>query len=92
MWTSAPIKMAKTNFRSVEEYIASQPKAAQDVLELVRTPIRKAVPRAEEVISYHVQERACGVPGQKPYDPLSAFEACPGAKFLEIVERPKTLQ
>ena len=46
--------MAKTNFKSVEEYIASQPEAAQSVLERVRSTIRKAVPRAEEVISYQI--------------------------------------
>jgi uncharacterized protein YdhG (YjbR/CyaY superfamily) len=51
--------MAKTNFkstyfRSVDEYIASQPKAAQVTLERVRSAIRKAVPKAEEVISYKI--------------------------------------
>jgi uncharacterized protein YdhG (YjbR/CyaY superfamily) len=46
--------MAKTNFKSVDEYIASQPEGAQGVLERVRAVIRKAVPRAEEVISYQI--------------------------------------
>jgi uncharacterized protein YdhG (YjbR/CyaY superfamily) len=46
--------MAKTNFKSVEEYIASQPEAVQDQLECVRRIIRKAVPGAEEVISYQI--------------------------------------
>ena len=46
--------MAKTNFASVDEYIASQPEAAQRVLERVRTTIRKAVPGAEEAISYQI--------------------------------------
>jgi uncharacterized protein YdhG (YjbR/CyaY superfamily) len=46
--------MAKTSFRSVEEYIASQPEAAQAVLKRVRSIIRKALPRAEEVISYQI--------------------------------------
>lgn len=44
--------MAKTDFKSVDEYIASQPEAVQGVLERVRSAIRKAVPDAEEVISY----------------------------------------
>src|SRR5262249_34762375 len=48
------ITMAKTDFKSVDEYIASQPEAAQGVLERVRSAIRKAVPRAEEVISYKI--------------------------------------
>jgi uncharacterized protein YdhG (YjbR/CyaY superfamily) len=46
--------MAKTDFRSVDEYIASQPEAVQGVLEHLRTIIRKAVPGAEEVISYQI--------------------------------------
>jgi uncharacterized protein YdhG (YjbR/CyaY superfamily) len=44
--------MNKTNFKSVDEYIASQPEAVQGALKLVRSTIRKAVPGAEEVISY----------------------------------------
>ena len=46
--------MAKTGFKSVDEYIASQPEAAQGVLERVRSAIRKAVPKAGEVISYKI--------------------------------------
>src|SRR5579863_119234 len=46
--------MAKTNFKSVDEYIDSQPKAVQDVLRRVRRTIRKAVPRAQERISYQI--------------------------------------
>ena len=40
--------------KSVDEYIASQPKAAQGVLERVRSAIKKAVPGAEEAISYKI--------------------------------------
>jgi len=46
--------MAKTEFKSVDEYIAAQPDAAQGILGLVRGAIRKAVPGAEEVISYKI--------------------------------------
>jgi uncharacterized protein YdhG (YjbR/CyaY superfamily) len=46
--------MAKTDFKSVDEYIASQPAAVQRILARVRSTIRKAVPRAEEVISYKI--------------------------------------
>ena len=46
--------MAKTDFKSVDEYIASQPEAVQSVLKRVRSTIRKAVPGAEEVISYKI--------------------------------------
>ena len=46
--------MAETDFKSVDEYIASQPKAVQGVLERVRNIIRKTVPVADEVISYKI--------------------------------------
>jgi uncharacterized protein YdhG (YjbR/CyaY superfamily) len=46
--------MAKTDWKSVDEYIASQPETVQSVLELVRSTIRKAMPGAEEVISYQI--------------------------------------
>ncbi len=46
--------MAKTDFRSVDEYIAAQPKGVQVVLRRVRRVIRKAVPAAIEVISYQM--------------------------------------
>jgi len=44
--------MGKTDFKSVDEYIASQPKAVQGKLQRVRGAIRKALPRAQEAISY----------------------------------------
>ncbi len=46
--------MAKTGFKSVDDYIASQPEAVQVILERVRSAIRKAVPQAEEMISYQI--------------------------------------
>ena len=46
--------MAKTGFKSVDEYIASQPVAVQAILGRVRSAIRKAVPGAREVISYNM--------------------------------------
>ncbi|HSY72625.1 MAG TPA: DUF1801 domain-containing protein [Alloacidobacterium sp.] len=45
---------AKNSFQSVDEYIASQPEAMQGALESVRSAIRKAVPKAQEVISYNI--------------------------------------
>lgn len=46
--------MAKTDFRSVDEYIATFPESVQSVLKRVRATIRKALPGAEEVISYQI--------------------------------------
>jgi uncharacterized protein YdhG (YjbR/CyaY superfamily) len=44
--------MAKTDFSSVDDYIAAQPEAVQGILGRVRGAIRKAVPSAREGISY----------------------------------------
>ena len=46
--------MAKTDFKSVDDYIAAHPKNAQVALRRVRSIIRKAVPTAVEVISYQM--------------------------------------
>jgi uncharacterized protein YdhG (YjbR/CyaY superfamily) len=46
--------MARTDFKSVDEYIAVQPAAAQVALRRVRAAIRKALPGADEVISYQI--------------------------------------
>jgi uncharacterized protein YdhG (YjbR/CyaY superfamily) len=45
--------MAKT-LKSVDDYIASQPKEVRGLLERVRATIAKAVPGAEEQISYGI--------------------------------------
>ena len=44
----------QTGPKSVDDYIASQPAAVQDILTRVRNTIRKAIPRAEETISYKI--------------------------------------
>ncbi len=41
-------------FESVDEYIGAQPDAARSILKRVRSAIRKAVPAAEETISYQI--------------------------------------
>ena len=46
--------MAKTNFKSVDDYFASQPEHVQNVLRRVRSAVREALPRAEEVISSQI--------------------------------------
>jgi len=46
--------MAKTVFKSVDEYLATYPKDVRAILQRVRSTIRKAVPGAEEVISYQI--------------------------------------
>ena len=46
--------MAKKKYASVAEYIATQAKGARGVLRQVRSVLRKALPKADEVISYQI--------------------------------------
>lgn len=46
--------MAKTDFKSIDEYIATFPADVQKILEQYRQIIHKAVPEAEEAISYQI--------------------------------------
>lgn len=46
--------MLNATCRSVDEYIASQPEAAQAALARVRDAIRGAIPEVEETISYNM--------------------------------------
>jgi uncharacterized protein YdhG (YjbR/CyaY superfamily) len=46
--------VAKTNFTSVDDYIATHSAGVQSILRRVRSTIRTAVPDAEEVISYQI--------------------------------------
>jgi uncharacterized protein YdhG (YjbR/CyaY superfamily) len=46
--------MAKTDFKSVDEYIETFSDDVQAILQCVRSTIRKAIPGAEEVISYQI--------------------------------------
>jgi uncharacterized protein YdhG (YjbR/CyaY superfamily) len=46
--------MTKTDFKSVDEYIAAQTQAVRGVLGRVRSAIRESMPGAQEVISYKI--------------------------------------
>ena len=46
--------MIKAKFQSVDEYISVQPEAVAAKLAIVRSAIRKVLPKAEEVISYNM--------------------------------------
>jgi uncharacterized protein YdhG (YjbR/CyaY superfamily) len=46
--------MASVKLTSTDQYIAAQPEPAQRVLQRVRSIIAKAVPEAEEAISYNI--------------------------------------
>ena len=84
--------MAKTDFRTVDEYLASQPSAVRAVLERVRSTIRKAVPRAEERISYQMPAYkldgawVLGFAGWKEHVSLYPFGASMLAAFGDEVK------
>jgi uncharacterized protein YdhG (YjbR/CyaY superfamily) len=46
--------MANTDFKSVDAYLSTKPKDVREILERVRSTIRRAVPRAVETISYQI--------------------------------------
>lgn len=46
--------MARPHFESVDAYMASLPEATREILQRVRSTIRKAIPDAEEGISYQI--------------------------------------
>ena len=46
--------MPKADVTSVDRYIAAQPEDTRAALETVRAAIRKAIPKAEEIISYKI--------------------------------------
>jgi uncharacterized protein YdhG (YjbR/CyaY superfamily) len=46
--------VAKTDFKSVDEYLATKSADVRSILQQVRHIIRKAVPGGEEVISYQI--------------------------------------
>lgn len=46
--------MSANDLRTVDQYIAAQPKPTQAVLSRVRQTVREALPEAEEVISYKI--------------------------------------
>jgi|SRR6185312_5430131 len=46
--------MEKTSFKNVDEYISGFPENLRTLLEQMRTAIKKAAPKAEEVISYQI--------------------------------------
>lgn len=46
--------MAKTNFQSIDEYIAACPPESQDYMQQIRKLIRSLAPEAKERISYQI--------------------------------------
>ena len=68
-----------SSFNDIKSYIASQPESIRPTLEKLRQTIRKAVPEAEEVISYQM-------PAFKYHGIVMYFAAF--AKHYSIFVRP----
>ncbi|MPZ21184.1 MAG: hypothetical protein GEV06_25290 [Luteitalea sp.] len=49
------MKIDRTYPKDIDQYIADFPRPVQSVLKRVRSTIRKAVPGAEELISYRIE-------------------------------------
>lgn len=56
--------------KNVDEYVAAQPKAIQQIINKLRSTIKAAAPKAEEVISYQM-------PAYKHYGVLVYFAVWP---------------
>jgi hypothetical protein len=77
--------MAKTDLKSVDEYIATHSEDVQAILQRVRSTIRRTVPGGEEVISYQIPRQggpsiiACVARGTlKASHPKTAPPCCKG--------------
>ena len=46
--------MTKTKFKTVDEYLSTVPKETRNILEELRKTIKKAAPKADELISYNM--------------------------------------
>ena len=77
MATTAKLPVAKT----VDEYIERYPPKVQTVLRKLRATIRKAAPKADEVISY-------AIPGYKYHGMLIFFAAF--ANHVSVYPAPRT--
>ncbi|SDL46050.1 Uncharacterized conserved protein YdhG, YjbR/CyaY-like superfamily, DUF1801 family [Glycomyces sambucus] len=75
--------MAKTQYATVDEYIAAFPPDVQRALTTVREAIRAAVPEAEEVISY-------SIPAFRLHGPVLYFSAY--TKHLAVSSVPETIE
>jgi uncharacterized protein YdhG (YjbR/CyaY superfamily) len=54
MYEGNNMKTKQTALKTIDEYIAGFPKDVQEILQKIRWTIRKAVPDAEETISYKI--------------------------------------
>lgn len=77
------LDMAKTDFKTVDEYIATFPEEIQSILKQVRQAVFDAVPDAEEVISYQL-------PAYKKRGFILYFGGY--AKHLSISAQPPTFE
>jgi uncharacterized protein YdhG (YjbR/CyaY superfamily) len=86
--------MAKTDFKSVDEYIASQPEAVRNTLVRVRSIIRKAVPARvvaafkDELAPYQISKGTIRFPLSQPV-PVRLIGRIAKFRAKEVAEREK---
>lgn len=73
-------RKAGTTIKTVDEYLESLPGDMKDMLEKLRQTIRKAAPKAEEVISYQI-------PTYKYLGPLVHFAAFTAHCSLVVINK-----
>ena len=75
--------MTKAEASSIDAYIAAQPEAARAVLQTVPGVIRRALPDAQETISYKIRPSAspAALPSSSPAGPrtIRSTRCCPGS-------------
>ncbi len=75
--------MARTDFKSVDEYIATFPAEVQTKLEEVRGVIKRAIPEAKEGISYQI-------PAYSHHGPVVYFSGF--KKHISLASPPPTME
>lgn len=75
------------SYETVAEYIANQPKEAQEKLQELRTMILEVVPNAEEKINYKIPSFALVANGKSEHQLMMAAYA----KFISFYPFPSTI-
>lgn len=81
-------KGAMTNFETIDDYIANQPKEAQKVLQELRSIIKEAVPDATELLNYKVPAFTLIKEGKRDQQIMMAGYA----KFVGFYPFPTTME
>ena len=76
------------DFATIDEYIASQPQEAQEILQELRSIIKEAAPDAEEILNYKVPSFTLVPGGKREHQIMIAGYA----KFVSFYPFPSTME